>query len=144
MQVCDTKYVAEATGGVSDVGSFGTSRPEGCHLHEDQAQDAPDRPVVEKPATSSDDNCIHVWRRRGERLNPALALQRHITPTDGVMLWDAIAYNTRSPVVLIRGTMTVQWYVHGILQPHVLPLMQRFPGAIFNKTILGLHGKGVI
>ncbi|GFX12992.1 transposable element Tcb2 transposase [Trichonephila clavipes] len=41
------------------------------------------------------------------------------------MVWGAIAYNTRSPLVLIRGTMTAQWYVHDILQPHVLPLMQR-------------------
>ncbi|GFX70062.1 transposable element Tcb2 transposase [Trichonephila clavipes] len=29
--------------------------------------------------------------------------------------------------------MTAQRYVHDILQPHVLPLMQRLPGAIFQK-----------
>ncbi|GFY24588.1 transposable element Tcb2 transposase [Trichonephila clavipes] len=29
--------------------------------------------------------------------------------------------------------MTAQWYVHDILQPHVLPLMQRLPGAIFQQ-----------
>ncbi|GFW72147.1 transposable element Tcb2 transposase [Trichonephila clavipes] len=45
----------------------------------------------------------------------------------------AIAYNTPSPLVLIRGTMTAQWYVHDILQLHVLPLMQRLSGAIFQK-----------
>ncbi|GFV73065.1 transposable element Tcb2 transposase [Trichonephila clavipes] len=45
----------------------------------------------------------------------------------------AIAYNTRSPLVLIRGTMTAHWYVHDILQLHVLPLMQRLPGAIFQQ-----------
>ncbi|GFV09794.1 transposable element Tcb1 transposase [Trichonephila clavipes] len=28
--------------------------------------------------------------------------------------------------------MTAQRYVHNILQPHVLPLMQRLPGAIFQ------------
>ncbi|GFY00724.1 transposable element Tcb2 transposase [Trichonephila clavipes] len=48
------------------------------------------------------------------------------------MVWGAIAYNTRSPLVLIRGTMTAQRYVHDMLQPHVLPLMQRLPGAIFQ------------
>ncbi|GFU23493.1 transposable element Tcb2 transposase [Trichonephila clavipes] len=80
---------------------------------------------------SSDDNRVRVWRPRGERLNPAFTLQRHTTPTAGVMVWDAIAYNTRSPLVLIRGTMTAYRYVHGILLPHVLPLMQRLPGAIF-------------
>ncbi|GFX95374.1 transposable element Tcb2 transposase [Trichonephila clavipes] len=46
---------------------------------------------------SSDDNFVHVWRPRGERLNPAFALQEHTTPTAGVMVWGVIAYNTRSP-----------------------------------------------
>ncbi|GFT04040.1 transposable element Tcb2 transposase [Trichonephila clavipes] len=82
---------------------------------------------------SSDDNRVRVWRPRGERLNPAFALQRHTAPTAGVMAWGAIAYNTWSPLVLIRGTMTAQWYVHDILQPHVLPLMQRLPGALFQQ-----------
>ncbi|GFV22622.1 transposable element Tcb1 transposase [Trichonephila clavipes] len=43
---------------------------------------------------SSDDNRVHVWRPNGERLNPAFALQRHTTPTVGVMVWVAIAYNS--------------------------------------------------
>ncbi|GFY06923.1 transposable element Tcb2 transposase [Trichonephila clavipes] len=29
--------------------------------------------------------------------------------------------------------MTAQRYVHDILQPHVLPLMHRLPGAIFQQ-----------
>ncbi|GFY35480.1 transposable element Tcb1 transposase [Trichonephila clavipes] len=41
-----------------------------------------------------------------------------------------IAYNIRSPLVLIRGAMTAQLYVHDILKPHVLPLMLRLPGVI--------------
>ncbi|GFW14276.1 transposable element Tcb2 transposase [Trichonephila clavipes] len=46
---------------------------------------------------SSDDHRVCVWRPRGERLNPAFVLQRHTAPTAGVMVWGAIAYNTRSP-----------------------------------------------
>ncbi|GFY14274.1 transposable element Tcb2 transposase [Trichonephila clavipes] len=63
---------------------------------------------------SSDDNRVRVWRTRGECLNPVFAFQRHTTLTAGVMVWGAIACNTRSPLVLIRGTMTTQWYVHDI------------------------------
>ncbi|GFW42868.1 transposable element Tcb2 transposase [Trichonephila clavipes] len=81
---------------------------------------------------SSDDNRVRVWRTRAERLNYAFALQRHTARTTGVMVWGAIAHNTRSPLLLIRGTMTSQRYVHDILQPHVLPHMQRLPGAIFQ------------
>ncbi|PRD20803.1 UNVERIFIED_CONTAM: Transposable element Tcb1 transposase [Trichonephila clavipes] len=49
------------------------------------------------------------------------------------MVWGAIAYNTWSPLVLIRGTMTAQRNVHDILQPHVLSFLQRLPGAIFQQ-----------
>ncbi|GFY14135.1 uncharacterized protein TNCV_3613241 [Trichonephila clavipes] len=68
------------------TGGVGTSGSERCHLHEDQAQDTLDRPVVEKTTTSSDDNRVCVWRPRDERLNPAFALQRHTAPTVGVMV----------------------------------------------------------
>ncbi|GFX97071.1 transposable element Tcb1 transposase [Trichonephila clavipes] len=80
---------------------------------------------------SSDDNRVRVWRPGGERLNPTFALQRHTAPTPSVMVWGAIAYNTRSPLGLIRGSMTAQWYVHDIVQPRGLPHMQRLPGTIF-------------
>ncbi|GFW53218.1 l-Fucosyltransferase [Trichonephila clavipes] len=36
-------------------------------------------------------------------------------------------------------TMTVQRYVHDILQPHVLPFMQRLPGAIFQQDNARSH-----
>ncbi|GFS85989.1 transposable element Tcb2 transposase [Trichonephila clavipes] len=55
------------------------------------------------------------------------------------MAWVVIAYSTWSPLVLIRGTMTAQRYVHDILQPHVLPLVQLFPGVIFEQDNSRLH-----
>ncbi|GFX77716.1 transposable element Tcb1 transposase [Trichonephila clavipes] len=82
---------------------------------------------------SSDDNRVRVRKLRGERLNSAFTLQRHTTPTAGVMVWGTIAYITRSPLVLIRGTMTAPRYIHDILQPHVWPPMQQLPGAIFQQ-----------
>ncbi|GFW74293.1 transposable element Tcb1 transposase [Trichonephila clavipes] len=82
---------------------------------------------------SSDNNRVRVWRPRGERLNPTFALQRHTAPTACLRVWGVIAYSVRSPLVLIRGTMTAQRYVHDILQLHVLPLMQRLTGAFFQQ-----------
>ncbi|GFV18577.1 transposable element Tcb1 transposase [Trichonephila clavipes] len=109
------------------TGAVETSGTERCHLHEDQAQDALNRPVVvttahrkectrtsnsfidHHPGTADQhDNRVRVWRPRGERLNPAFDLQRHTASTAGVMVWGDIAYNTRSHVVLIRGTMIAQ------------------------------------
>ncbi|GFW04194.1 uncharacterized protein TNCV_2669591 [Trichonephila clavipes] len=60
------------------------------------------------------------------------------------MVWGAIACNTRSLFILIRGTLTAQWYVHDILQPHVLPLTQRAQEPFFNKTMLGLTRQGCL
>ncbi|GFV81658.1 transposable element Tcb1 transposase [Trichonephila clavipes] len=88
---------------------------------------------------SSDDNRVCVWRPRGERLNPAFALQRHTAPTTCVMVWSVIVYNTRPSLVLIHGTMTAQRYVNDILQSHVLPLIQRLPGAIFQQDNARSH-----
>ncbi|GFU06453.1 transposable element Tcb1 transposase [Trichonephila clavipes] len=39
--------------------------------------------------------------------------------------------------------MTAQQYVPDILQPHVLPLMQRLPGAIFQQDNVQPHTAGV-
>ncbi|GFY21771.1 transposable element Tcb1 transposase [Trichonephila clavipes] len=77
---------------------------------------------------SSDDNRVRVWR---PVVNSASLSQRHTAPTVGVMVWDTVAYSALSPIIFIRGIMAAQRYVHDILQPHVLLLMQRLPGAIF-------------
>ncbi|GFW32668.1 transposable element Tcb2 transposase [Trichonephila clavipes] len=110
-------------------GPLHTSRREDRHILKNACIHR--QPSRHRLNLSNDDNCVHVWRLRGQRLNPAFALQRYTPPTAGMMVWGVIAYNTRLPLVLIRGTITAQRYVHSILQPHVLPLKQRLPGAIF-------------
>ncbi|GFX46128.1 transposable element Tcb1 transposase [Trichonephila clavipes] len=50
------------------------------------------------------------------------------------MVWGAIAYNTRSPLVLTRGIMVTQRYVYDSLRPHMLPLMQWLPRVIFQQN----------
>ncbi|GFS74532.1 transposable element Tcb2 transposase [Trichonephila clavipes] len=82
---------------------------------------------------SSDANRVRVWRSRGEYHNLAFALQRQTAVTAGLMVWVAIAYDTRSLLLFIQGTMTTQWYVHDILPPYVLPLMTRLTGALFQQ-----------
>ncbi|PRD24829.1 UNVERIFIED_CONTAM: hypothetical protein NCL1_42646 [Trichonephila clavipes] len=58
------------------------------------------------------------------------------------MVWGAIAYNTRSSLVLILGTMTAQQYVHDILQPHCCQSCNGSGEPFFNKTMLGLTRQG--
>ncbi|GFV99844.1 transposable element Tcb2 transposase [Trichonephila clavipes] len=89
-----------------------------------------------RPNLSSDDNRVRVWRTCDKHLNHAFALQRYTASTAGVLVLGVIVYNTLLPLVLIRGTLTAQRYVHDILQCHVLTLMQRL------NTMIGLTRQG--
>ncbi|GFT05976.1 transposable element Tcb1 transposase [Trichonephila clavipes] len=83
---------------------------------------------------SSDDNRVRVWRPHGDRHNPAFALQRHIAPTAGVMVWGAIVYNTRPSLVLICDTIAERYdhdtSCNGSQEP------------FFNKTMIDLTSEG--
>ncbi|GFX36657.1 l-Fucosyltransferase [Trichonephila clavipes] len=46
---------------------------------------------------------------------------------------------TVTPNIDPQRHMTVQWYVHDILQPYVLSLMQRLAGAIFQQDYARPH-----
>ncbi|GFV13608.1 transposable element Tcb2 transposase [Trichonephila clavipes] len=75
---------------------------------------------------SSDDNHVRVLRPRGERLNPPFALQRHTAFTVAVIVWGCHCLQ-------YMVTPSINPWHHDILQPHVLPLMQRLPGDIFQQ-----------
>ncbi|GFT09384.1 transposable element Tcb1 transposase [Trichonephila clavipes] len=79
----------------------------------------------------TDDNRVRVWRRPGERYNFPHTVLRHTARTAGVMVWGAIAYDSRSTLIVMRGTLTGQRYVDDILRPHVGPFLNGLPGAIF-------------
>ncbi|GFV66370.1 transposable element Tcb1 transposase [Trichonephila clavipes] len=49
------------------------------------------------------------------------------------MVWGAIAYDSRSTLIVMRGTLTGQRYVGDILRPHVGPFLNGLPGAIFQQ-----------
>ncbi|GFT19594.1 transposable element Tcb2 transposase [Trichonephila clavipes] len=74
------------------------------------------------------------WRKRpGERYNSSQTVLRHTSRTAGVMVWGAIAYDNRSPFIVIRGTLTGQRYVDDIHRPHVGSFLNGLPGAIFQQ-----------
>ncbi|GFT27444.1 DDE_3 domain-containing protein [Trichonephila clavipes] len=59
------------------------------------------------------------------------------------MVWGAIAYDSRSTLILMRGTLTGERYVDDILRPHVGPLLYGLPGAIFQQNNARSHTAGV-
>ncbi|GFS71533.1 transposable element Tcb2 transposase [Trichonephila clavipes] len=75
----------------------------------------------------TDDNHVRVWRRPGERYNSPHTVLHDTVRTAGVMVWGAIAYDSRSTLIEMRGTLTGQCYVDDILRPHTLPWPARSP-----------------
>ncbi|UYV82610.1 hypothetical protein LAZ67_22000130, partial [Cordylochernes scorpioides] len=82
---------------------------------------------------SSDSRRVRVWRRRGERSNPAAIVERPTVRQRGIMVWGAIAYDSRSPLLRIQGTMTAQRYVDDVLRPVTLPYLHGVPNALYQQ-----------
>ncbi|GFU93260.1 transposable element Tcb2 transposase [Trichonephila clavipes] len=76
---------------------------------------------------------VRVWRRPGERYNSPHTVLRHTARTAGVMVWGATAYDSRSTLIVMCGTLKGQRYVDDIRRPHVGPFLNGLPGAIFQK-----------
>ncbi|GFW70758.1 DDE_3 domain-containing protein [Trichonephila clavipes] len=70
---------------------------------------------------------------------PPNTVLRLTARTAGVMVWAAIAYDSRSTLIRMRETLTGQRYVDDILQPHVGPFLNGLPGAIFQQDNARLH-----
>ncbi|GFX81447.1 DDE_3 domain-containing protein [Trichonephila clavipes] len=49
------------------------------------------------------------------------------------MVWGTIAYDSRSTLIVMCGTLTGQRYVDDILRPRVGPFLNNLPGAIFQQ-----------
>ncbi|CAH1961450.1 unnamed protein product [Acanthoscelides obtectus] len=60
-------------------------------------------------------------------------VERHVHHTVGVMVWGAIAYGSRSPLIFIRGNMNAQRYIHEVLEPHLLPYLDTLADPTFQQ-----------
>ncbi|GFX01081.1 transposable element Tc1 transposase [Trichonephila clavipes] len=81
----------------------------------------------------TDDNRVRVRRCPGERYNSPHIVLRHTSRTANVMVCGAIAFDSRSTLIVMRGTLTGQRYADDILRPHVRPFLNGLPGAIFQQ-----------
>ncbi|GFX53611.1 transposable element Tcb1 transposase [Trichonephila clavipes] len=82
---------------------------------------------------SADDHRTGVWRRTGQRSDPAFIVERHTAISQGVTVWGAISWDTRSSLVVLQGTLTARRYVDDILTPIVVPMLSSRPGAIYQQ-----------
>ncbi|KFM60174.1 hypothetical protein X975_24545, partial [Stegodyphus mimosarum] len=55
------------------------------------------------------------------------------------MVWGAISFHRRTPLVVVRRNLTAQRYVDEVLRPVVLPFMSRRPGLTFQQDNARSH-----
>ncbi|GFX16024.1 transposable element Tcb1 transposase [Trichonephila clavipes] len=55
------------------------------------------------------------------------------TDDNRVRVWRRPAYDSRSTLIVIHGTLTGQRYVDVIIRPHVGPFLNILPGAFFQQ-----------
>ncbi|GFU91986.1 transposable element Tc1 transposase [Trichonephila clavipes] len=60
-----------------------------------------------------------------------------------VRVWRRPAYDSRSTLIVMRGTLTSQRYVDDIHRPRVGPFLNGLPGAIFQQDNARPHTAGV-
>ncbi|GFX50999.1 transposable element Tcb1 transposase [Trichonephila clavipes] len=57
----------------------------------------------------------------------------HTGPAPGIIIWGGIGYHSRTPLVLIAGTLNSQRYISEALEAVVLPYLQSLATTIFQK-----------
>ncbi|GFV07775.1 HTH_Tnp_Tc3_2 domain-containing protein [Trichonephila clavipes] len=84
---------------------------------------------------SADDHRTRVWRRTGQRSDPAFIVERHTAISTRC---DSVGSNFLGTydhsLVVLQGTLTARRYVDDILTPIVLPMLSiSRPGAIYQQ-----------
>ena len=98
-----------------------------------------------------------VWRRPGERYAACCINQHNRWGGEGVMVWAAITFDHKSPLVVIQGNMTALCYIAQVLRPTLLPLLAQHRDVItfqqdnarphtarISMAFLGEHGVNVL
>lgn len=73
------------------------------------------------------------WQLPGQRRNTNLPLAHHTARQPWVVVWGAISFHSRSPLVVICASLTTQRFVDDILRPAALPCISRNPGLTFEQ-----------
>ena len=85
-----------------------------------------------------------VRRRCNERESEECIVKRHTASTRGIMVWGAISYNSKSPLVRFRGIMNALNYISDVLEPVAIPFLNSLPDAIFQQDNARPHTARVV
>ncbi|PSN32920.1 Transposable element Tcb2 transposase [Blattella germanica] len=68
------------------------------------------------------DGHIRIWRRRGERFDPATIIQHDRFGGGSVMVWAGITIESRTELVIVPQRMNADVYNNDIILQHVVPI----------------------
>jgi transposase len=85
------------------------------------------------------DRRLRVRRPRGQKPNLQFALRRHSRLTSGVMVWGTIQFGSRSLLNFIQGSLNAARYINGVLEPILLPYLQRHHNSVFQQDNARQH-----
>jgi hypothetical protein len=97
-----------------------------------------DSKKLEKNLVQHWDGRIRVYRRKNERFANNCVVEVDRFGGGSVMMWGAITYSRRTPLVLVPGNLTAQRYRDNILQPHLLPVINK-QRKVFQHDNVRLH-----
>ncbi|GFX43452.1 transposable element Tcb2 transposase [Trichonephila clavipes] len=64
---------------------------------------------------------------------PVFAIARRTGPQIGVMVWGAIMFVSRTPLIVPSDSPTAQWYADDILRTVLLPFLLQYPCLFFQQ-----------
>ena len=78
------------------------------------------------------DRKIRCFRRKGERFNQNMVLEKTNRGYGSVNVWGGIIGHDKTPLIRLQGRVTSETYISDVLQEHVVPLFLNKP----NSTLM--------
>ncbi|GFU53271.1 uncharacterized protein TNCV_2953091 [Trichonephila clavipes] len=78
-------------------------------------------------------------RRSGQLLQTTFLWPRHKGPAHGVMVWEAIFYDSRNTLVVIPSMLTENLFISLVIQTVELPRMSITQGSVFQQDNVHRH-----
>lgn len=79
------------------------------------------------------DGRVRVWRRTGERMDPANVIQHDRFGGGSVMVWAGISNRAKTDMVTVNGNLNAVRYCNEIIRPVILPFLRQGHASVFQQ-----------
>ena len=79
------------------------------------------------------DRKIRCFRRKGERFNQDMILEKTNRGYGSVNVWGGIIGHNKTPLIRLQGRITAEAYIRDVLEEHVMPFFLEKPNSIFMQ-----------